>query len=490
MQDQEHAVVIAGGGPTGMMLAPELKLAGVEPLVVERRADQQLDGSRSGGLLARTIEVLDQRGVAERFIRAGQPGPMFGFGQSVFRADDLPTRYSYVLALWQREFEQIMAEWIAELGVTTLRRRDVVGFSQRDDGIDVTLSDQTTVAARYLVGCDGGRSLVRKLAGIDFPGIDASTSWLIAEVEMEGAPPVGFTHTPEGSHAIGRRGPDEPYRVVLQQPFVKDAPEPDIDDLRAALRTIYGTDFALSGASWVSRFTDATRQAASYRNGRVLLAGDAAHVHPPQGGQGMGTGIQDAVNLGWKLAQVVTGTSPDSLLDTYHAERHPIAERVLRNTRAAVVLGRQDAQHQALASLIGDLLTLDDARRQMAANLFTLDVCYEFGEGHPLLGRRMPDLDLVVDGHATRVYELLRGAKAVLLALRSMPGAVDVSRWVDRVDVVDAGGSVGSTCELPLIGTIDLPPAVLIRPDGHVAWTGRFTDASLPDALTQWFGPR
>jgi 3-(3-hydroxy-phenyl)propionate hydroxylase len=482
----DHPVVIVGGGPTGMMLAAELRLAGVDPLVLERRVDQHLDGSRSGGLLARTMEVLDQRGVAERFVSAGQPSPVFAFGQTMFDTTGLPTRYSFVLALWQREFEAIMADWVAELGVTTRRRTEVVGLAQDVDGVEVQLSDGTTVRAQYVVGCDGGRSVVRRSAGIEFPGLPATTSWLIAEVEMDGDPVMGFTHTAEGSHAIGRRSPDEPIRLVIQQPYDADAPEPGMDDLRAALHHVWETDFGLRGASWISRFTDATRQAASYRAGRVLVAGDAAHVHPPQGGQGMGTGIQDAVNLGWKLAQVVHGTSPESLLDTYHDERHPVGARVLRITRAAVAIGIQDEQHQALREVVGDLLALDEARRQMASMLFALDIRYDLGDGHPLVGRRMPDLDLEVDGATTRVAELLHAARPLLLHLRTPAPPVDVGPWRDRLEVVVADAE--TTCELPLIGSVELPAAVLVRPDGHVAWAGEGADPALRTALSRWLG--
>jgi 3-(3-hydroxy-phenyl)propionate hydroxylase len=491
----DHPVVIAGGGPTGMMHAAELKLAGVDPLVVERRATQDLDGSRAGGLHPRSIEVLDQRGVAERFTSAGQPGSMFGFGQSMFPTSDLPTRYSYVLALWQSEFEKIMAAWVAELGVATRRSCEVVGFSQFEGdvggGVDVRLSDGSTQRTQYLVGCDGGRSLVRKAAGIDFAGLAASTSWLIAEVVMDGEPQLGFTHTSDGTHAIGRRAPDEPIRLVIQQPYVADAPEPGMDELRAGLHRVYGTDFGLRRASWISRFTDATRQAATYRKGRVLVAGDAAHIHPPQGGQGMGTGIQDAVNLGWKLAQVVKGVSPDALLDTYHDERHPVGARVLRTTRAAVAIAIQDAQHEALREIVGDLLKLDDARKQIASMLFALDLRYDLGDGvgvHPFVGRRMPDLDLQIEGRKTRVYELLHDAKAVLLCLDAgAPPLADATAWADRVELI--GATADRTCEVPLIGPVDVPPAVLIRPDGHVAWTGELSDPRLLDALARWFGP-
>ncbi len=486
IESREHDVVIVGGGPTGMMLAAELKLAGVDAVIVERRANQDLDGSRAGGLHPRSIEVLDQRGVADRFTSVGQPGPVFGFGQTMLIATDLPTRFSYVLALWQSEFEKIMAAWVAELGVTTHRNCEVVGLNQDQDGVNVQLADGTALRTQYLVGCDGGRSVVRRAAGIDFPGLPATTSWLIAEVQMDADPVMGFTHTSEGTHTIGRRGADEPIRLVIQQPYVADAPEPDMDELRARLRHVYGTDFGVHSASWISRFNDATRQAATYRKGRVLVAGDAAHIHPPQGGQGMGTGIQDAVNLGWKLAQVVTGISPDSLLDTYHDERHPVAARVLQNTRAQVAIGMQDEQHRALREIVGDLLKLDDARKHIASMLFGLDIHYDLGDGHPLLGRRMPDVDLVVDGQTTRVYELLHDAKAVLLNLDARAITFDATRWTNRVKVIEA--TADNTCELPLIGPVNLPPVLLIRPDGHVAWTGDGSDPQLPAALTRWFG--
>ncbi|MGE0729820.1 MAG: FAD-dependent monooxygenase [Acidimicrobiia bacterium] len=482
----DPAVVIAGGGPTGMMLAAELRVAGVDALIVERRATQDLDGSRAGGLHPRTIEVLDQRGVAERFTGAGQAGSVFGFGQSVFPTTGLPTRHPYVLALWQRDFEQIMAAWVAELGVTTRRSCEVVGFAEDDRGVTVHLSDGASLRAGYLVGCDGGRSVVRKAAGIDFPGLAPSTSWLIAEVDLDDTPPLGFTHTSEGSHAIGRRGPDEPYRLVIQQAYVAGAPDPGMAELRAALVHVYGTDFAVRRASWISRFTDATRQAVAYRKGRVLLAGDAAHIHPPQGGQGMGTGIQDAVNLGWKLAQVVAGQSPEALLDTYHEERHPVGARVLENTRAAVAIGIQDEQHHALREVVGRLLTVEPARQQLASSLFALDIHYDLGVGHPLLGRRMPDLDLHLDGRPGRVYDLLHEARPVLLDLDGGDG-FDAAGWADRVRLVHA--RTDRTCDLPLLGSVDLPPAVLIRPDGHVAWTGRLSDADLTVALERWFGP-
>jgi 3-(3-hydroxy-phenyl)propionate hydroxylase len=494
----EHEVVIAGGGPTGMMLAAELALAGVDAVIVERRLDQSVDGSRAGGLHSRTMEVLDQRGVVDRFVAAGQTYPAIGYAQMMLPMADVPSRHNCVLGLWQSAFEPILADWVAELGVPTSRGLEVVGLAQDDDGVDVTLSDGSVRRSRYLVGCDGGRSLVRKAAGIDFVGLDPSTSWMIAEVEMAGEPELGIRYDDRGMHALGRRLPDEPVRVVLTEPTPDRTTEPDIDELRAALVDVYGSDFGLRSATWVSWFTDAVRQAATYRSGRVLVAGDAAHVHPPQGGQGLNVGVQDAVNLGWKLAQVVKGTSPDSLLDSYHDERHPVGARVLHNTMAQVAIATPGARHQALRDTLPAWLAFDGPRREIIGMISGLDVRYDLGDGpdegeaHPVVGRRMPDLDLEIDGRATRVYELLHDARGVLLSLDG-PGAgsergLDVGPWADRVRLV-AAACDGTDWELPVIGTVDAPSAVLIRPDGHVAWAGELTDPALPVALTRWFGP-
>ncbi|MGH9003150.1 MAG: FAD-dependent monooxygenase, partial [Acidimicrobiia bacterium] len=361
----EHAVVIAGGGPTGLMLAGELALAGVDVVIVERRATQDLDGSRGGGLHSRTIEVLDQRGIAERFLSAGKKHPGVGYALIPLDISDFPTRHNYLLALWQSHFEPILADWVGELGVPILRRCEVVGFTQDDTGVDVQLSGDTSLRAEYLVGCDGGRSLIRKAAGIDFPGSDASTSWMIAEVEMDEEPEFGFRRDSVGTHAIGRREDREAIGVVLTEREPDHTGDPSMDELREALVAVYGTDYGVHSPTWISRFTDMTRQAASYRHGRVLIAGDAAHVHPPQGGQGLNTGVQDAVNLGWKLAQVVNTTSPESLLDTYHAERHPVGARVLHNTMAQVALSSPDDRHQALRDTMTELLSMDEPRRRI-----------------------------------------------------------------------------------------------------------------------------
>jgi 2-polyprenyl-6-methoxyphenol hydroxylase-like FAD-dependent oxidoreductase len=467
------------------MLAGELALAGADVVIVERRTDQVVDGSRSGGLHSRTIEVLDQRGIAERFLAVGQVAQVQRFAGVVLDISDFPTRHNYGLALWQSQFEPILADWVSELGVPILRRSEVVGFARDDTGVDVELSGGTSLRAKYLVGCDGGRSLIRKAAGIDFPGLDPSTSWMIAEVEMDEEPEFGFRHDRVGTHALNRRAQGEPIRVVLTERDTEHTGEPSMSELRAALVGVYGTDYGLRGTNWISRFTDMTRQAATYRQGRVLVAGDAAHVHPPQGGQGLGTGVQDAVNLGWKLAQVVNTTSPESLLDTYHAERHPVGARVLRNTMAAVALGNPDVRHQAVRDTMAELLSMDEPRRSIAANLSGLDIHYDLGEGHPLLGRRMPDLDVHTADGPTRVFTLLHEARPVLLNLGE-PGGFDISPWANRVRLVDARHD--GVWELPVLGEIPAPRAVLIRPDGHVAWAGDLKDPELPRALTTWFG--
>lgn len=480
----EHAVVVAGGGPTGLMLAAELALAGIDVVVVERRPNQDVDGSRAGGLHARTLEVLDQRGVAERFIDAGYTAPGVGFAGIPLDISDFPTRHNHVLALWQRLFEPILADWVLELGVPILREREVVGFTPDDTGVDVEVSGGPLLRAAYVVGCDGGRSLVRKAAGIDFTGWEASRSWMIAEVEMTD-PELGMRREGSGIGPVDPGG-DGPFRVVLIERETEHTSEPTLADLSAALVDLYGTDFGARRPSWISRFNDMARQAAVYRRGRVLLAGDAAHVHAPTGGQGLNTGVQDAVNLGWKLAQVVNGTSPERLLDTYHDERHPVAARVLHNTMAQVALGTPDDHHQALRDTMTDLLGSDEPRRRIAGMLTGLDIHYDLGEGHPLLGRRMPDLDLDTAAGPTRVFTLLHEARPVLLHLGE-PGPFDIGPWADRVRRVE--GTHDGVWELPVLGEVAAPDAVLIRPDGHVAWAGAVTDPALPRALDTWFGP-
>lgn len=481
----EHAVLIAGGGPTGLMLAGELSLAGVDVVIVEPRPTQELDGSRAGGLHSRTLEVLDQRGIGDRFVAEGQTFPAVGFSLISMDVTDFPTRHNYVLALWQSHIERILLDWINELGVPILRSRAITGFTSSDSHIDVELSDGSSLRAQYLVGCDGGRSLVRKAAGIEFPGLAASTSWMLAEVEMDDQPEFGIRRDSLGQHALGRRLPGEPVRIVLTERSAEHTGDPTMVELRESLIGVYGKDFGIQNANWISRFTDTARQAAAYRQGRVLLAGDAAHIHPPQGGQGLNLGMQDAVNLGWKLAQVVHGTSPDSLLDTYHSERHPVGAKVLDNTMAQVALSRPDERHQALRDAMTELLAMDEPRRRFAAMIAGLDVRYDLGDGHPLIGRRMPDLDLQTAALLTRASALLHDARPVLLNL-SGPDASDGSALADTVPLVNA--QYDGPWELPVIGEVPAPPAVLIRPDGHVAWAGEPTDPKLAEAVSTWFG--
>jgi 2-polyprenyl-6-methoxyphenol hydroxylase-like FAD-dependent oxidoreductase len=493
----EHAVVIAGGGPTGLMLAAELALAGVEVAVFERRANQELAGSRAGGLHSRTIEVFDQRGIADRFLSQGQKGQVAGFSFIRLDISDFPTRHNYGLGLWQNQIERILADWVHELGARVQYGSEVTGSTQDDDAVHVQLSDGRSLRAEYLVGCDGGRSLVRKAAGIEFAGWDPTTSFIIAQVEVTEEPKLGVHKDARGIHSFGRmeyeirdgkvvfaeRGP---VGILVTEERPGAVGEPTLRDLSDELIAIYGTDYGIHSPIWISRFTDMTRQAASYRDRRVLLAGDAAHVHAPTGGQGLNIGVQDAVNLGWKLAQVVKRTSPESLLDTYHAERHPVAARVLRNTMAQVALMRPDERTKALHDTMSELLAMDEPRRRLAAELSGLGVHYDLGEGHPLLGRRMPDIDLLTSGGPLRAFTLLRDARPVLLELGES-GRFDVTPWADRVQRIDA--SYAGPWELPLLGVVTAPSAVLIRPDGYVAWVGEGSYLGLADALTKWFGP-
>ncbi len=493
----ELAVLIAGGGPTGLMLAGELALAGVDVAIVERRPSQELAGSRAGGLHARTIEVFDQRGIADRFISKGQVAQVAGFGSVRLDISDFPTRHPYGLGLWQNHIERILAGWVRELKVPIQYGLEVTHFTQDAAGADVALSDGRSVRAQYLVGCDGGRSVVRKIAGIDFPGWDATTSSLIAQIEMSEEPELGIRRAAGGTHALGKveyevRDGEVVYQkggrvgVMLTVDHVGATAEPTLDDLRRRLIAIYGTDYGAHSPTWISRFTDATRQAAAYRDRRVLLAGDAAHVHSPVGGQGLNIGVQDAVNLGWKLGLAANGVAADGLLDTNHAERHPIAARVLRTTMAQVALMRTDERTEALRESVSELLGMDEPRRRLGAMMSGLDIRYDLGEGHPLLGGRMPDLDLVTADGPLRTYSALHEARPVLLNL-GRPGAIDLAGWADRVRTIDA--TFTGRWELPVLGAVAAPIAVLVRPDGYVAWVGEDSTAGLTDALTTWLGP-
>jgi 3-(3-hydroxy-phenyl)propionate hydroxylase len=486
MGSSEHAVVIVGAGPAGMMLAAELALAKVDVAVVERRPDHLLVGSRAGGLQARTVEVLDQRGVADRFLAEGQVAQAAMFGTTVLDLSDFPTRHPYALGIWQNQIERIMAGWIAELPVQIYYGREMTGFVQDDAGVDVQFSHGESLRALYLIGCDGGRSLIRRAAGIDFPGWDPTTSSLIAEVEITEEPPRGIQRDATGVHGLHRLEDGKTERVIVTEQQLSSRGEPTLSDLSAALTVVFGTDFGVHSPTWISRFTDMTRQAAAYRTGRVLLAGDAAHIHYPAGGQGISLGVQDAVNLGWKLAQVVSGTAPETLLDSYHDERHPVGARALRHTIAQGRLMRPDERTKVLSDVVSELAAMDEPRKWLAGLISGLDIRYELGEGHPLLGRRMPDLDLVSADGPVRVFELLHEAKPVLLNLGE-PGGFEIAAWADRVRLIDA--SYAGEWELPVIGTVTAPAAALIRPDGYVAWVGARSDPGLQEASARWFGP-
>lgn len=498
MSANEHEVVIAGGGPTGMMLAVELALAGIDAVIVEQRETEEVESSRAGGLQARTLEVFDQRGIVDRFLSEGQTAQVQSFGPIRLDISDFPTRHNHGLGLWQRHIERLMAEWVDELGAPVRRGVEATGFDQDDDGVEVHLAAEGSIRASYLVGCDGGRSTVRATAGIEFPGWEASTSSLIAEAEMAEEPELGVRRDALGTHGIGRLeyeirdgevvfADEGPVRVMVTERSFGGGGEPMLGDVSEALEAVYGTDYGIHSPTWISRFTDATRQAASYRAGRVLLAGDAAHVHYPVGGNGLNLGVQDAVNLGWKLVQVVRGTSSPDLLDTYHSERHPVAARVLRSTMAQTALMRPDDRIKALGEFVTEALSMDQPRRHFAGMSSGLDIHYDLGEGHPLLGRRIPDLGLSTTAGGQRLFTLLHEARPVLLNLGE-PGRLEITGWADRVRLVDA--AYDGPWELPVIGEVPALTAVLIRPDGYVAWVAEDAGADPANALAFWFGAR
>ncbi len=490
MPGDANDVLIVGSGPTGLMLAGELALAGVDVAILERRTTPELVGSRAGGFHSRTLEILDQRGIVDRFLAEGTIAQTTRFGSTTLDLGDFPTRHPHGLALWQNDIERILLGWVEELGVPIRRGLEVTGFAQDDAGVDVHLAEGGPLAAGYLVGADGGRSVVRSAAGIELAGWGATRSNLIAEVEVTEETPVGIRLDATGIHGMQVMEDGRTVRVVTTEQRLGGTTEPTLADLGAALRHVYGTDFGIHSPTWISRFTDATRQAVDHRDGRVLLAGDAAHVHSPAGGQGIGLGVQDAVNLGWKLAQVVRGISPDGLLDTYHSERHPATARVLKQTMAQSVAQTSDPRIAALRDTTEEMLAFDGPRTQLAGLLSGLDVAYDLGPepggAHPLLGRRMPDLDLVAADGPRPVYALLHDARPLLLDLGE-PGGIDLAGWADRVRRVEA--TYDGAWVLPVVGTVPAPTAVLIRPDGHVAWVGEGTQSGLSEALASWFGP-
>ncbi|MEV5873311.1 FAD-dependent monooxygenase [Streptomyces sp. NPDC052101] len=492
-------VVIAGAGPTGLMLACELRLAGLDVIVVERLAEPTGE-SRAGGMHSRTLEVLDQRGVLDRFLALGELQSVGHFSGLWLDFDESDSRHPRPLMILQNVVERLLEEWGTELGVRVRRSSEVSGIRQDGDGVTVELQTgeaaPATLRASYLVGCDGGRSTVRKLAGIDFPGTPATMTALIGDVELPDLPEdyIWVRRVPGGDFSVIAFEPGW-YRVITSEyDHVVNRDEPaTFEQLRDSLIRLAGTDYGMHSPRWVSQFGDAARQAARYRDGRVLLAGDAAHIHFPAGGQGLNMGVQDAVNLGWKLASVVRGQAPESLLDSYHAERHPVAERVLHNTRAQAALNRPGIDTDALRDVFGSLMVFDDVNRYLVGMLTALDIRYAVDGDHPLAGRRVPDADLKTPDGDTCVYELLHAARPVLLDLRgSAAVAAAAEGWADRVDLVEAR-SEDDRWTVPAVGEIPAPDALLVRPDGHVAWVaaaGGAPDVSaLRTALTTWFGP-
>jgi 2-polyprenyl-6-methoxyphenol hydroxylase-like FAD-dependent oxidoreductase len=484
----DHEVILVGAGPTGLMLAGELALAGVDVAIVERRSTQEVIGPRARGVHARTIELFDQRGIADRFLSAGQTFSSVAFAWIRLEIGDLPTRHPYGLALPQADIERILADWIGELGVQIYRDHEVSGFAQDATGVLVEVAERPEARASFLVGCDGGRSRIRKAAGIMFPGSGPTISNLIAEVEMENEPPWGLRHDAHGVHSMARAEHSDRVQVLVTEPQVGAATAPTLADLSRALEAVYGTDYGAREPHFLSRFTDATRQAAAYRSGRVLLAGDAAHIHYPAGGQGLNLGLQDAVNLGWKLARVVKGEAPQDLLDTYQAEQHPVAERVLCNSMAQVaLLGRLDDRKAALRQVLSGILALDEPRRRIGAMLSGLDPRYELGAGHPLLGRRMPDLDFMTAEGGVRVSNLLHRARPVVIDFAGADRPA-IDPWREKVSFIAATAAT-EAWEIPAVGRVPACTALLVRPDGIVGWVEDANDQALTDALTLWAGP-
>ncbi|MDQ3405961.1 MAG: rifampin monooxygenase [Actinomycetota bacterium] len=468
-------VVVAGCGPTGLMLAGELRLHGVRVLVVEKEAEPT-KVVRALGLHARSIEVMDQRGLLERFLALGQRHPVGGFFAAITKPspDRLDTAHPYVLGIPQTIIERLLTEHATEVGVEIRRGCELVGLSQDDEGVTVELADGTRLRSRYLVGCDGGRSAVRKLLGVDFPGEPSTVETLLGEMELTASPETLATVMAEVRKTQLRFGAmplgDGMYRVIVPAAGVTEdrSVPPTLDEIKRQLHATAGTDFGVHSPRWLSRFGNATRLAERYRTGRVLLAGDAAHVHPPTGGQGLNLGVQDAFNLGWKLAAEVNGWAPEGLLDSYHTERHPVAADVLDNTRAQMQLMSLDPGAQAVRRLLTELMDFDEVNRYLIEKILAIGIRYDFGEGHDLLGRRLRDMGL----KRGRLYELTRDGRGLLL---DQTGRLSVAGWADRVDhVVDVSEE------------LDVP-AVLLRPDGHVAWVGD-DQRDLLDALPTWFG--
>ncbi|SEC73851.1 rifampin monooxygenase [Rhodococcus koreensis] len=472
-------VIIAGGGPTGMMLAAELRLHDVDVLVLEKEVEPN-EQVRSLGLHVRSIEILDQRGLLERFLEQGTQYPGGGRFAGIDKPwpEHLDTAHAYILGIPQPVTDRLLAEHAAELGADIRRGCELVGLSQDADGVTVELAEAGSlgkqVRARYLVGCDGGRSTVRKLLGVGFPGEPAKVEWLRGEMEVITPPEelsaiVAEVRKTHKGFGVGPAGNGLYGVVVPAESVTEDSTvPPTLEEVERQLRAFAGTDFGVHSPRWLSRFGDATRQAERYRAGRVFLAGDAAHVHPPLGGQGLNLGIQDAFNLGWKLAAEINGWAPVDLLDSYHSERHPVGADVLNNTRAQSELMSTEPGPQAVRRLVTELMDFEVVSRYLMEKVTAIGIRYDFGDGHELLGKRLRDIGL----GSGRLYEQMHHGRGLLL---DRTGRLSVDGWADRVDsVADADAELGV-------------PAVLLRPDGHVAWAGD-DQAGLDKQLSRWFG--
>ncbi|HEY4018045.1 MAG TPA: FAD-dependent monooxygenase [Pseudonocardiaceae bacterium] len=494
--DNPGPVIIAGAGPTGLTLATELRRRDVDVLLLDRQPHRGVDGSRAAGLQPRTIELLDQRGVADRFLALGSPSNLPNFAGIKLDYAPLSTRFP-ALNILQSETEQILDELATELGAPVRWATSVTDVRQNAEGVEVTVDgpDGTeTLSGSYLVACDGGRSTIRKLLGVGFPGTDATMVNLLGDVELEDPPeqPKQLERHEAGLISVLQIQPGW-YRIVATQRERQADPRDPVtfEEMRAAVEKIAGTDFGMHTARWLSSFTDATRQAERYRVGRVVLAGDAAHIHLPVGGQGLNMGIQNAFNLGWKLAAVLRGEAPDTLLDTYHDERHAVDGDVLKLIRAQSLLVSENPKAADLSEVVTRLIGLDEVNRYLGNIQAGLDIRYPMPGNHPLLGRRVPDADIRTSNEDKRVFGLLWSAKPVLLDLSATASLTDAAAgWADRIDVV-AAECRARTWEVPGVGTIPAPAAVLIRPDGHVAWVsdGDPDLTALHQALTTWCGP-
>jgi 2-polyprenyl-6-methoxyphenol hydroxylase-like FAD-dependent oxidoreductase len=467
-------VIVAGGGPTGVMLAGELRLHGAHVAVLEKDAEPT-KVVRSLGLHVRSIEVMDQRGLLDLFLAHGQKYALGGYFAGIDKPwpDRMDTAHPYILGIPQTVTDRLLTERATELGAEIRRGCELVGLSQDEHGVTAELADGTQLRSRYLIGCDGGRSTVRKLLGVGFPGESARVEWLLGEVKVavpleELAAVVAEVRKTHQGFGVGPLG-DGAYRVVVPAEGVaEDRTVPPTLEVKQQLRVFAGTDFGVHSPRWLSRFGDATRLAERYRVGRVLLAGDAAHIHPPLGGQGLNLGIQDAFNLGWKLAAEVGGWAPEGLLDSYQTERHPVAADVLDNTRAQMELLSLEPGPQAVRRLVAELMDFEEVNRYLIEKITAIGVRYDFGEGQGLLGRRLRDVAL----KRGRLYELMHRGRGLLL---DQTGRLSVAGWADRVDhVVDVSEE------------LDVP-AALLRPDGHVAWVGE-DQTDLLGQLPKWFG--